>query len=575
MYALIHCIIMYAMLKAVCMQGEQGLKNNSNPHDDFDCKRGNTSLVDASYIPNDLPNYDRIQECQKRLGPPKKGENVQYPRPCAMQVNVSMAFIDLVAVDVMEHMIMMVITYREKWKDDRIIMPPALRKSCSGKIPHEKSILLNPADRYRQQIWTPDFYMRGIMGARTSKLLLKTEAVILHENNMVENVVTIKFAIMCPMKFQDFPFDTQKCNITIESYGNFAEDLAIVWGSRKVKVLPHFTSGSYRVSVQTHEPSGVFYGKNVFPQLIQTVMFRRRRFKYLLLIYVPSSLHFFIAWLAFFLPKEVSQGRCIISCTTNLSLVSMLSIYMRYSPHGGYVKALDMWVFCSIVLQFACTLDSIVDIRLLYLATGIKRRPMEANTAEVLDLVTDTSHWLGREVRLVETEDEGGTLAGAARDLRTVAHLSAGLASRTHVAEAEETKPPAASVSGEQTTSADETDPGVSTTRGSRHASFADETEAGVSTTQGSRHASFADETDPGVSTSQGSRQVSFGAGTEPIPEGDEQTSRFSQSYYQFLTAVIVYQEWSQYTYLAAYMVFLVVYWCKYVPAINYLPSVQ
>ncbi|XP_043221839.1 gamma-aminobutyric acid receptor subunit gamma-3-like [Amphibalanus amphitrite] len=135
-----------------------------------------------------------------------------------------------------------------------------------------------------------------------------------------------------------------------------------------------------------------------------TLIISRQRLRYTLLVFVPCILHFMIAWLAFFLPKEVSQGRCIINCTTNLSLISMLSVYMRYSPQGGHLKSFDIWVVFSMVFQFLCTIDSIIDIRLLYLAFNLRQQPEQPDTTEVLHLVTNTDNWLGREMRHVEPE---------------------------------------------------------------------------------------------------------------------------------------------------------------------------
>ena len=225
------------------------------------------------------------------------------------------------------------------------------------------------------------------------------------------------------MDFQYYPFDEQSCNFTIESYGNFYKLLAIVWSPNGLQKLPEFQLEGYEVDVVQQEPTIISYGSYTFPQLRATFFFTRIRIKYVLLIYVPSVLHFLIAWLAFFLPKEVSQGRCIINCSTTLSLVSMLSVYTRNSPHGGYVKVMDIWCYFSILFQFVCTLDAMIDTRLLYMAGNIKRDPGEGGARRVWRLVTDTSHWLGKEVRLVRSRDEGRAFDETARDIRRLTHM--------------------------------------------------------------------------------------------------------------------------------------------------------
>ncbi|KAF0292162.1 hypothetical protein FJT64_001038 [Amphibalanus amphitrite] len=222
-----------------------------------------------------------------------------------------------------------------------------------------------------------------------------------------------------------------------------------------------------------------------------TLIISRQRLRYTLLVFVPCILHFMIAWLAFFLPKEVSQGRCIINCTTNLSLISMLSVYMRYSPQGGHLKSFDIWVVFSMVFQFLCTIDSIIDIRLLYLAFNLRQQPEQPDTTEVLHLVTNTDNWLGREMRHVEPEISSNMVRSAVHEMR---RLSAS------------------------------------------------------------------------PSASAALRQQRASQAPQPPSMLEDISIYTSETYQKFLSALVLYQEWSQWIYLGGYMMFVWLYWYIHVP---------
>ena len=381
-------------------------------------------ILDEHYESGKSPLHNSIEKCNEQLKlNPNDEENKKLPQPCTLHIAVGLKLIDLKDIDVAENLIYMEIAYTEEWTDERVVLPSIMDPLCTPADNLRSTLYLEPIQYYRDIIWSPDFYIRGCLGSRISKVVKSSEALVLHKNKKMENIITLYVVLMCPMDFQYYPFDEQTCNITVESFGNFHTRVAIVWLPSGIEKLPAFSLEGYEVHAEPQSPSKTSYGGYTFPQLKATLKFRRIRMKYILLIYVPSMLHFVIAWLAFFLPKEVSQGRCIINCSTTLSLVSMLSVYTRNSPHGGYVKVMDIWCYFSILFQFVCTLDAMIDTRLLYIAGNIKRNPLVGGTRRILRLVTDTSNWLGKEVRLVRSRDEGHGFDDTARDIRRLTQV--------------------------------------------------------------------------------------------------------------------------------------------------------
>ena len=452
------------------------------------CDLNRMEIVDESYVANDMPEQEAVNECKKLI---REDPNMPAPRPCALRVKITITLIDLVDIDGIKGSIQMMLTYQEQWEDRRILLPAQMNPDCVDSSSLKEFMHLTPSVKYRNDLWTPDFYMKGMMGIHVAKVGLTAEDLVLRSNYSVESTLTLTLSLMCPMHFSKFPFDSHNCNITIESFGMFADDLAIVWSEHGVRLSKSFVKGGFEISVLTSSPAYVMYSGFPFPRLVMTLIISRQRLRYTLLVFVPCILHFLIAWLAFFLPKEVSQGRCIINCTTNLSLISMLSVYMRYSPQGGHLKSFDIWVVFSMVFQFLCTIDSIIDIRLLYLAFNLRRQPGQADTTEVLQLVTNTDNWLGREMRHVEPDISSTMVRSAVHEMRRLsASPSSSAALRQQYAERASTQHSAA----------------------------------------------------------------------------EEFSVYTSETYQKFLGVLVQYQEWSQWIYLGAYLIFVWLYWYIHVP---------
>ena len=468
------------------------------------CDVSRTDIVNESYVANDVPGIDAIKQCQKLVH--TKQLHSPAPRPCAFRVKITMTLIDLVTIDGIKGSIQIMLKYQEEWEDRRIVLPAQMNPECVDKSSLKTYIHLTPVEKYRDAIWTPDFYMKGMMGIHVSRVGLTAEDLILRSDYVLESALTLTLSLMCPMHFSKFPFDTHHCNITIESFGMFADELAIIWSEHSVRMSKSFTMGGYSITMLTSDPAFVVYKDFPFPRLAMTLSISRQRLRYILLVFVPCTLHFLIAWLAFFLPKEVSQGRCIINCTTNLSLISMLSVYMRHSPQGGHLKAFDVWVVFSMVFQFLCTVDSIIDIRLLYLAFNLRRQPQQPDTAGVVQLVTNEDNWLGREMRHVEPEIANTVVRSAVQEMRR-------LTSSRSLTVAHESR---------------------------RRSSFAP-----------SMH------------------YMERRATRVPSITDGEETSYSSEAYQSFLRALVLYQEWSQWIYLGTYVFFALLYWYIYVPKRN------
>ncbi|XP_043233564.1 gamma-aminobutyric acid receptor subunit rho-2-like [Amphibalanus amphitrite] len=492
----LHCACLYAAFSLTLAHNDTNT-THATAHNDTDtlhdhslsiCDLDRMEIVEESYVANDIPDMEAIKKCQEMIRP---NPDMPAPRPCAIPVKITITLIDLVDIDGIKGSIQMMMTYQEQWEDRRIILPAHMNPDCVDNSTRKSFIHLTPSVKYRNDLWTPDFYMKGMMGIHVAKVGLTAEDLVLRDNYVVESTLTLTLSLMCPMHFSKFPFDSHQCNITIESFGMFADDLAILWSEHGVRLSRSFVKEGYKISVVTGSPAFVMYSGFPFPRLVMTLIISRQRLRYTLLVFVPCILHFMIAWLAFFLPKEVSQGRCIINCTTNLSLISMLSVYMRYSPQGGHLKSFDIWVVFSMVFQFLCTIDSIIDIRLLYLAFNLRQQPEQPDTTEVLHLVTNTDNWLGREMRHVEPEISSNMVRSAVHEMR---RLSAS------------------------------------------------------------------------PSASAALRQQRASQAPQPPSMLEDISIYTSETYQKFLSALVLYQEWSQWIYLGGYMMFVWLYWYIHVP---------
>lgn len=180
------------------------------------------------------------------------------------------------------------------WKDPRLNYKEAtgLKKITGGKD-------------YLSAIWTPHLFFTNEKDSHVIGRMSKEDFMTLLPSGLVHITTRIKTSMFCLLQLEDFPFDQQKCQISISS-------------------SQHFSSLTIRLELRRH------YGY------------------YFINYYLPSILLVILSWVAFWLePAAISTGRVTIGISTMLTFISLC-----WSAQGvqkvSQNMATDLWaVTCT------------------------------------------------------------------------------------------------------------------------------------------------------------------------------------------------------------------------------------
>ncbi|KAG7173069.1 Glycine receptor subunit beta-like 5, partial [Homarus americanus] len=109
-----------------------------------------------------------------------------------------------------------------------------------------------------------------------------------------------------------------------------------------------------------------------YPYVQIRIDMTRKLSYHLMNTYIPSGLFVIVSWLTFLIPPHLVPGRMVLTITTLLTMVSTFNTVRQESPKVSYAKAIDMWMFCCIILGFLVLVEYTVVVRLILAPKTVK-----------------------------------------------------------------------------------------------------------------------------------------------------------------------------------------------------------
>ncbi|ESN96258.1 hypothetical protein HELRODRAFT_68094, partial [Helobdella robusta] len=250
---------------------------------------------------------------------------------------------------------------RQCWQDKRLKFNPRsyhMNEVSSGKLS-------------RTSIWVPDIFFRNEKRATFHEVTVKNRFLKLNFTGFVWYVTKISATFSCPMKLYKYPFDTQICPMTFESFGYPTDILFFSWLDEPVTFdkqieLPQFI---YRTHV-LHDCVQNYTG-GIFSCLEIKFILRRDVGYFLIQVYVPSTLIVILSWISFWLNIDASPARVSIGLLTVLTTTTQSTGINASLPRVSYIKAIDVWMSVCLVFVFSALLEYAL-VNVLARRTGVK-----------------------------------------------------------------------------------------------------------------------------------------------------------------------------------------------------------
>ena len=106
-----------------------------------------------------------------------------------------------------------------------------------------------------------------------------------------------------------------------------------------------------------HKLNTLFPLLGTFSMLRLTFHIRRKKFYYVVSIYIPTILITILSWVSFWIPRSSPPARVALGITTVLALTTLIFGIQASMPKVSYVKAIDWFLCVSFLYVFAALVE--------------------------------------------------------------------------------------------------------------------------------------------------------------------------------------------------------------------------
>jgi len=205
-----------------------------------------------------------------------------------------------------------------------------------------------------RSLWLPDVEILNLKAFETHRVLSKLEGVWLDEEHHLIYALATRITFICPMKFNAFPMDIQRCKFQV---GSFNYDMTkMVFENEFVPNEEQAIKSilDYQITIQNLKPEDTHYialTMNYSVAGFEMILQRKMSF-YIVTYYLPSGLFVVVSWISFLVNPEVIPGRMTLLVTIFLVLINIFNTIQTNSPKAEGLTAIEAWVIACIIFVF-------------------------------------------------------------------------------------------------------------------------------------------------------------------------------------------------------------------------------
>jgi hypothetical protein len=167
---------------------------------------------------------------------------------------------------------------------------------------------------------------------------------------------------ICPMRFDKFPLDTQRCKFQVGSYSYDESHMVFVTDNAGYQA-PKTDNGialDYAIQItRLSEEDSVYVGGSLgnFSLAGFEMVLSRYVSTYIITYYLPSGLFVIVSWISFLIPMDVIPGRMALLVTLFLVLVNIFNTVTTNTPKAEGLTAIEAWMLACILFVFGALIE--------------------------------------------------------------------------------------------------------------------------------------------------------------------------------------------------------------------------
>merc|ERR1719150_1794905 len=212
-----------------------------------------------------------------------------------------------------------------------------------------------------KELWVPNIFIYNLKTYKVIDVLSKLAGLWIDtEKNVLYSQAT-HITFICPMRFDKFPLDTQKCRFRVGSYSYDSSKMlfttkAYGYSSKETNSI----ALDYDIKINSLSPEDAVldYGQlGNFSLAGFEMVLTRYVSTYIITYYLPSGLFVIVSWISFLIPMDVIPGRMGLLVTLFLVLVNIFNTVTTNTPKAEGLTAIEAWMLACILFVFGALIE--------------------------------------------------------------------------------------------------------------------------------------------------------------------------------------------------------------------------
>jgi len=277
------------------------------------------------------------------------------------KIGISMDIDEVMQINDEDHSITISMYLNVDWQEPRLKMLPSFGASSrpknsgkSGPVPTNVELI--------EDLWLPNIFIYNLKTFKVIEVLSKLSGLwIDSEKNVLYSQAT-QITIMCPMRFDMFPFDTQTCKFRVGSYSYDSSKMHFITKNAGYASLGRHGRPVLDYEISTNalaaENSILDYGAlGNFSLAGYEMVLNRHVSTYIITYFIPSGLFVIVSWMSFLIPMDEIGGRMGLLVILFLLLVNIFNTVATNTPKAECLTAIEVWMLFCILFVFAALVE--------------------------------------------------------------------------------------------------------------------------------------------------------------------------------------------------------------------------
>jgi len=212
-----------------------------------------------------------------------------------------------------------------------------------------------------KDLWLPNIFIYNIKSYKVIDVLSKLAGLWIDTNKLVLYSQATHISFICPMSFDKFPLDQQRCKFRVGSYSYDTTKMVFInknygYGPKKSNSI----ALDYDISIEplNEEDKVLDYGSlGKFSLAGFEMVLTRHVTTYIITYYIPSGLCVIMSWISFLIPMDFIPGRMVLLVTILLVLVNILNTVTTNTPKVKGLTAIEVWMLACILFIFGALIE--------------------------------------------------------------------------------------------------------------------------------------------------------------------------------------------------------------------------